>query len=323
MLMIGDYLHRNGYTYMAFGWNKRVTDFFGDNPPRRQDRALAYGTIERGSDGNEILKDAARIIRDIQPWKRFAVSTVLGVGHSQTGMRLSGFARAGHNQADGELLYDGFLTSGQGGRCSQMTDVEPALHLSAPCFGPTPADQGKVIVVQMETDLPFFRGGTVRAETSTYRVYEFAGISHIPAPYFPLAGEFNATRQNPADMAPGYRAAIANLVSWVVDGVEPPASVYLEGTVAADGTGNARARRRRQCARRSAHAAHAAGHQRKARWRAARRIQRHRASGARSVRSVRGLRRLLRAVQRGGAEGPLRHPRRVRQSRQAQRPGAG
>ena len=41
--MIGDYLYRNGYTYMAFGWNKRVTDFFGDNPPRRQDRARAYG----------------------------------------------------------------------------------------------------------------------------------------------------------------------------------------------------------------------------------------------------------------------------------------
>ena len=234
--MIGDYLYRNGYTYMAFGWNKRVTDFFGENPPRRQDRALAYGTIERGSDGTEILKDAARIIRDIQPWKRYAVSTVLGVGHSQTGMLLSEFVRAGHNRADGQLLYDGILPSGQGGLCAQMTDVSPSYTLFVQCFGPTPADQAKAIVVQMETDLPFFRGGTTRGESSTYRVYEFAGISHIPEPYFPLAGEYNATRQNPADMAPGYRAAIANLVSWVIDGVEPPASVYLEGTVAADGT---------------------------------------------------------------------------------------
>ena len=91
------------------------------------------------------------------------------------------------------------------------------------------------MVVQTETELPFFRAARMRAETSTYRVYEYAGISHIPVPYFPLAPEYNATRQNPADMAPGYRAAIENLVSWVIDDVEPPASVYIEGTVAEDG----------------------------------------------------------------------------------------
>jgi hypothetical protein len=234
--MVGDYLFRNGYTYMAFGWNKLVTDLFGEDPPQGADRALAYGTIQRGSDGTEILKDAARIIRHVQPWTGHAVSTVLGIGHSQTGMLLSGFVRAGHNRGYGRLLYDGILASGEGGLCAQTTDVGPTYTQFDPCFGPTPAGLGKVVVVQMESDLPFFRGGTTRGESPTYRVYEFAGISHIPKPYLPLGGEYNASRQNPADMGPGYRAAIANLVSWVVDRVEPPPSVYLEGTVAADGT---------------------------------------------------------------------------------------
>ena len=51
---------------------------------------------------------------------------------------LSGFVRAGHNRADGRLLYDGILPSGQGGRCAQMTDISPGYTLTGQCFGPTP-----------------------------------------------------------------------------------------------------------------------------------------------------------------------------------------
>ena len=63
------------------------------------------------------------------------------------------------------------------------------------------------------------------------RQYEVAGTcSHLPKPIAPQDA-FGAIRQNPADFSPVVKAVFANLVAWIRDGDEPPASSeFIEGT---------------------------------------------------------------------------------------------
>jgi hypothetical protein len=227
----GDYLFREGYTYLAVQWNKTVTDRLGaDPPPDRPRRRLGYGVIERAQDSTQILQDASRLLR--QPVslgkirKPQPVDHVLAFGYSQTAFVLNQFIDTGSNQDTDGLFYDGFALS-----VNIRAFIVPAI--------PLPADQGKIIALYTETDLQFFRAALNRPseELDYYRHYELAGVAHLPKPLMPLeADPFGATRQNPVNLAPAQRAVIANLVAWIRHGDAPPPSKFIEGTLLPDGT---------------------------------------------------------------------------------------
>jgi hypothetical protein len=58
------YLFENGYTYASVQWSKEVAELFADVPPGEDANHLVRGSIERGTDAWEILRDAARFLRD-------------------------------------------------------------------------------------------------------------------------------------------------------------------------------------------------------------------------------------------------------------------
>lgn len=230
LLATGDYLFREGYTYLAVQWNKMVTDRLGADPPPDRPRRLGYGVIDRAEDSTQILRDASRLLRhpvslgNIRKPK--PVDHVLAFGFSQTAFVLHQFIDAGSNQDTESLFYDGFALS-----VNIRAFIVPAI--------PLPADQGKIISLYTETDLQFFRAALDRASGAAdfYRHYELAGVAHIPQPFLPLdADPFGATRQNPANLAPAQRAVIANLVAWIRHGDAPPPSQFLDGTLLPDGS---------------------------------------------------------------------------------------
>ena len=93
----GDYLFREGYTYLAVQWSKTVTDRLGAEPPPGRHRGLGYGVIERASDSTQILRDASRLLRhpvslgNIRKPK--PVDHVLAFGYSQTAFVVNQFIR--------------------------------------------------------------------------------------------------------------------------------------------------------------------------------------------------------------------------------------
>ena len=56
----------HGYMYMSIQWNKVVTDLFGAKVPNDglAHNRLCFGTIERGSDAWEIMRDAGRFLKN-------------------------------------------------------------------------------------------------------------------------------------------------------------------------------------------------------------------------------------------------------------------
>ena len=226
IIAMGDYLFREGYTYLSVQWSQTVTKSLGADPPSGRRRLLGYGVIEDASDKTQILRDASHLLRhpiflqDIGTLK--PVEHVLALGYSQTGREVSNFIRAGSNQQADGLSYDGFAI---------VANIAPSSR-------PFPQGQGKIISLYTETDLVFFpfRGHRDRASTALedYRHYELAGVAHIPQPINPLDA-LGATRQNPADFAPVLRAIIANLVAWIRHGDSPPPSRFIEGTILPNG----------------------------------------------------------------------------------------
>ena len=226
----GDYLFREGHTYLAVQWSQTVTNRLGPEPPPGRHRGLGYGVIERASDSTQILRDASRLLRhpvslgNIR--KPQPVNHVLAFGYSQTAFVLNQFIDARSNQDTNGLFYDGFALS-----VNIRAFIVPAI--------PLPEDQGKIISLYTETDLQFFRAARNRpsGESDFYRHYELAGVAHLPKPLLPLdAAPFGATRQNPANLAPAQRAIIANLVAWIRHGDEPPPSRFIDGSLLSDGT---------------------------------------------------------------------------------------
>jgi hypothetical protein len=53
-VIYSDYLRREGFTYFSVQWSRMVTEALGPD----------YGVIENGMDGWEIIRDAARFLRD-------------------------------------------------------------------------------------------------------------------------------------------------------------------------------------------------------------------------------------------------------------------
>jgi hypothetical protein len=96
---------------------------------------------------------------------------------------------------------------------------------------------GKLIVIQTETDFSSFsadQAWEADPQHPDYRVYEVAGVAHIPQSVQDVAW-LGAFRQNPTDARPFVRAAINHLHDWIGEGTNPPASVYVDGQRTASG----------------------------------------------------------------------------------------
>jgi hypothetical protein len=175
-----------------------------------------------------------------------AAHDVVAFGGSQTAMLLRQFYFAGLNTAlasafsfDGGKVFEGSLQFLPGGRCRALSDDRPWFSYSfAHCEGATPEGQGKVIVINAETDLQIAGGWKARPDggAAHYRVYEIAGAPHIPTPFIPLKlvglREEQAAEQNYVEMAPVLRAMAEHLRGWIEAGSAPPPSVFLKGRVA-------------------------------------------------------------------------------------------
>src|SRR4029453_3433235 len=198
LLMGDDFLRSRGYVYAHAQWNKLVIERQRE-AGTLQDQTL---TIDRGTDGYVILRDLSDFLR--RPAQLFvgavappcAAHDVVAFGGSQTAMLLRQFYFAGVNTALASAsTFDhgkGFQGSRQflsGGRCRALSGDRPWFSYSfAHCEGATPEGQGKVIVINAETDLQIAGGWKARPDggAAHYRVYEIAGGPHIPTPFIPL-----------------------------------------------------------------------------------------------------------------------------------------
>jgi hypothetical protein len=245
-IIFSDYLRRTGFTYIAVQWARMVTYELGAD----------YGVIEDGRDGYEIVRDAARFLRQpgplqgAVPFRPHAVDRVIGFGQSQTARLLREMVRSGQNrEKSGTLIFDGLLAGVGAGNCWILDNdgtprpgpgpTNPWFATSMPCGGPLPED-GKFIAIESEsdvgggTDAVPLRGYLTRHQTPSYRQYELAGVAHIPPDMLDMR-LLGATRQNPVSFRPVYKAMLHNLVEWIVAGTVPPDSLYIEGNVESKG----------------------------------------------------------------------------------------
>ena len=189
-----DYLFKEGYTYVSIQWNKVVTDLFGAKAPNDglAHNRLCFGTIERGSDAWEIMRDAGRFLKNPmltglpaganQP---MAVGAVIGTGYSQTGALANEFMiRGENNNGGGPRPFDAFLVQFQGAVCWQRTDSGPFYGGGVACPRvPTNADRGGAVgmTIASESDMLLRRGFShaVSLEAGWVQV----PANRLPAPY--------------------------------------------------------------------------------------------------------------------------------------------
>ena len=239
------YLFENGYTYASVQWSKEVTELFADVPVGEDANPLVRGSIERGTDAWEILRDAARFLRDPSAFEGSdgpsPVDTVLSFGYSQTSGLQMAFLAGGENEVDGELVYDGHLLGVGGYMCATPTDEEPFYGFLSRCDddaldheGRPADDASKVMMISAQSDLEdglFLSALSRYPDEDNWRQYELAGVPHLPTVVFPGLAE----NQNPVDFRPVFRAAFHNLTQWATQDIEPPPSAFLAGEVIAEG----------------------------------------------------------------------------------------
>lgn len=243
LLATGNYLFENGYTYVSIQWNKAVTEIFGPAaPPDGQPHNhLVFGSIDRSADAWEILRDAARLLKDPSaypgPGGPKRVTTVLSSGYSQGGaLQLELLAEG----LDPTRVYDGHLVQMIGLTCWKREDVPPHFGFFADCNAlPTSGNHAPVVVLASETDMVAFHPTVLGFGKSAFfirnpanprwRQYEMAAVAHLPEPILPVG----VPNQNTADPRPIFRAAFRNLTRWTHGPhyVTPPAARYFKGNV--------------------------------------------------------------------------------------------
>lgn len=239
LVMLGDFLWRNNYSYLSVIWSKAATDGFGPD----------YGIIENGTDGYQILSDAAEVLRNpptlegTLPFAPSPVKYVIGFGFSQTGSLQWAYEKTGNNvKDDGTLYYDGMLAmvGGRRGRdnCRHLNnDSTPRTHPNFPknpsyfdgstCNGMV-EPSSKYISLVTETEIDRWGAHMERAQTNNYRQYELAGVAHL-YPAIHATGKYGHFHQNPVNHEPAARAALKNLVDWILNDIDPPPSTYIAG----------------------------------------------------------------------------------------------
>jgi hypothetical protein len=156
-------------------------------------------------------------------------------GYSASGYRLRGLLR----MPMGVGLFDFALVGGTG---------DGYAHPTGNSVGFTSAERepsagaGLELDFQSETDVVALGAQRTRYEGPCYRVYQFAGASHLRAADAVEFGLADAASANPADWVPFFRALFVAGDAWC-DGIEPPPSLWLGGpddaTIARDANGNA------------------------------------------------------------------------------------
>jgi hypothetical protein len=247
LLATGPYLFEQGYTYVSIQWDKAVTQIFGPAPPADGEphNHLVYGSIDRSADAWEILRDAARLLKNPGaypgPGRPRRVGTVLSSGYSQGGaLQLELLAEG----LDPTRVYDGHLVQMIGLTCWKREEVPPNFGFLGDCGPlPTSGSHAPVLVLTSETDmvafhptvLGFGKSGffTRNPNNPRWRQYEMSGVSHLPEPILSLG----IPNQNTADPRPLFRAAFNNLTRWTHGScpVTPPAARYFQGGVDATG----------------------------------------------------------------------------------------
>jgi hypothetical protein len=230
---------------------QEVTETFGPTMPddRKPHNHLLYGSIERSADAWEILRDAARLLKEPRAFEDRSrgargraglgrVATVLSSGYSQGAAAQLEMLTEG---LDPTRVYDGHLVQMMGLACWKRDDADTQ-HFGF--FGdcrplPTSGNHAPVMVLVSETDmliyhpkvLGFGRSAffTRNAGNPNWRQYEMAGISHLPQPILPLG----IPNQNTADARPLFRAAFNNLTKWTQgrQRERPPDARYFEGSM--------------------------------------------------------------------------------------------
>ena len=233
------YLFENGYMYATVQWDKAVTDHFGPSAPDdgEQNSHLIYGTIEEAPDAFEILRAAARFLKNPDSPDGVGgpvpVDAVLSFGFSHSGTLQMEFMSSGKNLSNGELAYDGHLVGKAGLLCWTFHNNPPGYADLEPCYE-TPVDDGSKVIhiaAQGDVEAVLYAGRSRFPDNPNWRQYELAGVSHLPV----AIGRLDEN-QNPASSQPVFRAAFHNLARWVTEGIPAPPSEFLEGTLNADGT---------------------------------------------------------------------------------------
>jgi len=236
-MIFSDFLRREGYTYVSVQWYFPAVAVAGRD----------YALIERPTDGNEIVRDAARLLRALDEHlpdvalQAAASEWVVAHGHSGSGGFLRGFIWAENNRdADGTLFYDGFIVTAQNAQqCPTLTDDRAAgrarvtgpLYLeTSSCFD-LPAD-GKFITLRTQSEVE--RRNNRVGGAPNERTYDVAGVAHVPD-FISLLRYVGANRQNPVSWRPVARALLTHLAAWIRDGTEPPIPLQIAGEYDAEG----------------------------------------------------------------------------------------
>ncbi|MEZ5331896.1 MAG: alpha/beta hydrolase domain-containing protein [Thermoanaerobaculia bacterium] len=231
------------------GWRGGVRYATLDLP----DTGLGYSVM--GQVGS-LLKDATAADN---PLAGYAVETLIGTGYSQSSDWLTTFGNEFHDVTlapDGSHAFDGYLA--MGGNCAAHAinnDDEGLLYVDGRRLNSVNAP---VVRVHSETEVEIFffpAVGCRQPDSDVYRHYEVAGASHADREILERTGEVIARDvggsilppcQNPLSpmsISPMHRASLANLVSWIEDGVAPPPGVLIDvdgsGAVLRDAFGNA------------------------------------------------------------------------------------
>jgi hypothetical protein len=156
-------------------------------------------------------------------------------GYSASGYRLRGLLRL----QMGTGLFDFSLVGGTGNGYEHPTgnDVSHSSSERAPLAG-----AGVEIDFQSETDVVALDAYRTRHEETSYRVYQFAGATHIRNIDVAEFGLADADKANPADWTPFFRGLFVAGDEWS-NGIAPPPSIWLgaqnDASVARDSKGNA------------------------------------------------------------------------------------
>jgi hypothetical protein len=163
------------------------------------------------------------------------VRRTAGFGYSASGYRLKGMLRI--NMGVG--LFDFSLVGGAGSGFDHP--VGNAIGHSSTEKAPK-TGAGLEINFQSETDVVVLEGYKTRREESNYRLYQFAGATHIRDVDAAEFGLVDPAAANPADWVPFFRALFVAGYNWC-DAIEPPPSIWLgapnDASIARDARGNA------------------------------------------------------------------------------------
>ena len=155
--------------------------------------------------------------------------------YSASGFRLRGLLRL----QTGKGLFDFSLVGGTGNGYNHPkgNDVGYSSAEKAPLAG-----AGLEIDFQTETDGIASDAYKTRHEEANYRVYQFAGATHIRAIDAAVFGLPDPEKANPADWVPFIRALFVAGNDWC-NGITPPLTIWLgapnDAQIARDAKGNA------------------------------------------------------------------------------------